>query len=236
MKRRMWVPVLSSGILGLGLLLAGCGPKPQTRIGLFLDINPNSLEQVDKDGMRISVKAITLENYSSFPGIFTDLAAEAPSGPTKIRWIDVNVPAFELSLWNNTGHIVKFSRAVIKLQDDHGIIYEPSTKTDLEAMVDARARTLAEDRVMIDISAAKGRIRALKMADQDLELLPGITEKVYSTFNYRGEPATFLAGKRYLKLMLYEIPVATNDAGEVTKTTNFEFMYDMHARTIGVTR
>ena len=236
MKRRMWAPVLSLGILGLGVLLASCGPKPQTRTGLFLDINQNSLEQVDKDGLRISVKAITLENCSSFPAIFTKLAAQAPPGPTTTPWVDVNVPAFELSLLNNTGHVLRFTRAVIKLQDDHGTIYEPSTKADLEAMVDAHARKLAEGQVTIDIAAARGRIKALKMADQDLELLPGITEKVYSTFNYPEEPATFLAKRSSLKLMLYEIPVATDDAGEVTKTANFEFMYDIHARTVGATR
>lgn len=236
MKRRMWVPVLSLGILGLGVLLVDCGPKPKTRTGLFLDINPNSLEQVDKDGIRISVKPITLENYSSFPGILTHLAAEAPAGPTTTPWVDVNVPAFELTILNNTGHVLKCSRAVIKLQDDRGIIYQPSTKTDLEARVDAHAQKLAEDQVRIDIAAAKGRIKALKMADQDLELLPAITEKVYATFNYPEEPTTFLTGRRYLKLVLFEIPVATNDAGEVTKTTNFEFMYDIHARTVGATR
>lgn len=234
MNRRRLASGLSVGVLGLGLFLVGCGPKPKPVMGFFLDINKDSLEQVEKDGIRISVKAITMENYSDFPRIFTSLAAETPEGPTTVPWIDVNIPAFELTISNNTGHVLKLSRAVIKLQDDLGTLYDPSTKTDLEAMADAHAQLLAGRQVRIDLPAAKGRIKALKLADQGLELLPGIPEKVFSTFNYPEEPGSFLAGRSSLKLMLYEIPVLTNDAGEVTKTTNFEFIYDIHTRAVGV--
>ncbi len=236
MKHGVLVSRLSVGILGLGLLLAGCGPKPKPRMGFFLDIRKNTLEQIDKDGVRISVKPITMENYTSFPRTFTNLAAEGPGGSTTTPWTDVNIPAFELTVLNNTSHVLKLSKAVIKLQDDRGIIYEPSTKADLDAMADARAKALAGEQVKVDIPAAKARILALKLVDQNLELLPGIAEKVYSTFNYPEEPSTFLAGRSSLKLMLYEIPVLTDEAGEVTRTTNFEFTYDIHTRAVGATK
>ena len=236
MKHGMWVPMLALGILGLGSLLMGCGPKPTTRTGLFLDINPNSLEQVDRDGIRISVKVITLENYSSFPKVYTALAAEDLTTPTKIPWFDINIPAFELTILNSTGHVLKLTRAVVKLQDDRGIIYEPSTRIGLDAMVDTRAQKLAADQVRIDIAEARGRIKTLKLLDSDLELLPEITEAVYVAFDYPEEPATFLAGTHSLKLMLYEIPVMTDEAGEVTRTANFEFLYDVSIRAIGAAR
>lgn len=224
------------GILGLGVILAGCGSRPTPRTGLFLDISPNSLEQVDKDGIRMGVKAITMENSSSFPAVSTDLPAQTPTGPTTIPWVDLNIPAFELTILNTTGHILKLTKAVIRLQDDHGAIYEPSTKPDLENVVEARARKLAADQVTIDTAAAKGRISTLQLVDQDLALLPGISARAYVTFNYPDEAETFLAGRSTLKLMLYEIPVVTNEAGEVTRTANFEFMYDIHTRAIGATR
>ena len=236
MKHGMWVSMLALGILGLGSLHMGCGPKPTTRTGLFLDINPNSLEQVDRDGIRISVKAITLENYTSFPKVYTALAAEALTGPTTIPWIDVNIPAFELTILNSTGHVLKLTRAVVKLQDDRGVIYEPSTKTGLAAMVDTRALKLAADQVRIDLPEARGRIKTLKLLDPDLVLLPEITEVVYVTFDYPEEPATFLAKTHSLRLMLYEIPVMTDEAGEVTRTANFEFLYDVSTRAIGAAR
>ena len=236
MKHGYSALVAALGILGLGLSLVGCAARPATRVGLFLDIDENSRERIDQGGMQVSVRAITQENYSSFPGILTDLAAETPDGPTTIPWIDVNLPAFELTILNNTGHVVTFDRAVIKLQDDHQTIYQPSTKPDLEATVDDRARELASGQVNIDAAVAKSRVRALKLAGPDLQLLPGIAKTAYCTFNYPSEPATFLTGKSYLKLMLFEIPVATNGAGDVTETTSFEFQYDIHARTVEVTR
>ena len=236
MKHRALASRLFVVFLGLGFLLAGCGPKPKPRMGFFLDISKNSLEQIDKDGVRISVKPITMENYISFSRIFTNLGAEGPTGSTTTPWIDVNIPAFELTVLNNTGHVLKLSKTVIKVQDDLGTIYESSTKADLEAMTDARAQKLADEQVKIDISAAKARIKALKLADQNLELLPGIAEKVYATFNYPVEPSAFLAGKSFLKLMLYEVPVLTDEAGEVTRTTNFEFVYDIHTRAVGAAR
>lgn len=225
--------VLSVTLLALSLV--GCAAKPKTRLGYFLNINPNSQEQVDKDGIRISVKSITLENYSSFPRIFTNLAAQTPTGPTTLPWVDLNLPAYELTILNDTGHILRFSRSVIRLQDDLGNSYEAAMKADLEDMVDAYAQQFAARQMTIDIPTAKGRIKALKILDQNLELLPGLTEKVYATFNYPQEAAQFLSGKSYLKLMLYEIPVETNDAGEVQKTTNIEFIHDVEARTVGAT-
>ena len=236
MKHGMWVPMLALGILGLGSHLTGCGPKPTPRTGLFLDINPNSLEQVDRDGVRISVKAITLENYSSFPKVYTALAAETPTGPTTIPWIDISIPAFELTILNSTAHVLKLTRTVVKLQDDRGTIYEPSTRIGLDAMVDTRAQKLAADQVRIDIAEARGRIKTLKLLDPDLELLPEIAEVVYVAFDYPEEPATFLEGKHSLRLMLYEIPVMTDEAGEVTRTANFEFLYDVSTRAIGGAR
>jgi len=152
-------------------------------------------------------------------------------------FVVLDLPAFEVTITNNTGHIIRFSKAVIKLQDDAGEMTDQKMKSDLEAGVGTAYQNWKQQNMLIeDLNPVYQKIKALKVLDRNTELLPNMTEKAYISFvlpfNTMKEYESFLSSKQYLKIMLYEIPVEMNEAGETQKTTNFEFIFDVVAETI----
>jgi hypothetical protein len=87
----------------------------------------------------------------------------------------------------------------------------------------------------IDPAEINAVTRSLKIVDRNYESLPGLTEKRFLVFDssipiaQRNAQtyAQFFSRMQYLKVMLYDIPVLTDDAGNVKKTAKFEFIYDV---------
>src|SRR6266852_5819459 len=128
-----YILLLGSAVVVGALSFDGCGTTAQApRTAYYLDINSSSKADIDKEGLQVSIKPITFESYTSFPKIYTTTTYSDPNGKTgDFPFVLVNLPAFEFSITNSTGHILKFSRAAMKLQDNNGETYDAMMKADL---------------------------------------------------------------------------------------------------------
>lgn len=221
------------------LIFQGCGTTAQApRTAYFVDINSSSKTVVEKDGLKVSIRSITFENYSSFPKIYTITTYTSTDnpGPVPLPFVLVALPAFEISITNTTGHILKFSRAVMKLQDNNGESYDVMLKNDLNANIASYVQNQLAQGIFVNQLPLTSQVNTMKIVDQNFEILPNFTEKGYLVFNIQQNSLkdyeTFLSTKQYLKVLMYEIPTETDDAGIVKKTTNFEFIFDISAKTI----
>ena len=207
------------------------------RTAYFLNIHENSQREIKKDGLTVRIEPITWENYTHFPNVYDAVSYTTREGQQGwFNYYYVNMPAFELTMTNETGHILMFDRLAMKLQDEFGEVADALTQFDLIDFVDFEHK---EDKAQGNFWKAaplKSKIRRLKLVDRNFELVPNITERGYISFNIEKLNAygynNYLAARKYLKILLYEIPVKTDSAGTITKTTNFEFLYDTEARKI----
>lgn len=226
-------------ISATAILLYSCASVPKVVTNYYLNPNKNSSVVIDRDGLSIEVKPITMENYKKFPKIFTPSYSyrEIKSGDQLMGgdFLLLSPPAFELTITNTTGHTIAFSKASIKLQDDAGERYDVSMKSDILDELDNYQSTFTAAGYSFDLIPIKTKIKTLKIIDRNFEILHGTTEKGYLTFNLGIQKPrdyeNFLVAKNYLKVMLYELPIKTDEAGNITKTTNFDFIFDVSAKT-----
>lgn len=226
-------------IIMISVFLIGCAvAPPQPKTVYELVSGPDSPTSLDKDGLLIEVKPIGLQNYANFPKVYTTTDYATADGKTKgvMNYIVLDIPAFEFSITNNTGHVIRFSKATLKMQDNNGEMYDAKMKSDINDMIDIFAQSYKAQGVVINTLPLKTKVQSIKIIDRNFELLPNITEKGYFCPNLAlasiAATEKFLAERQYLKVLLYEIPTLTDEAGEVKKTTNFEFTFNITSKTI----
>lgn len=231
------------------LTIIVCAPVTKQMIKFSLTLNKEASSTEEKDNLIIRVKPILRDNFKLFPKVFTKsvygFVPERIDIPTK-DLILFNLPAFELTITNNTGHVIKFNRVVSKLQDDTGETYDIMLKSDIMDAIDNYSQMWVSKGggKMLNPAPLKAKAKSLKIIDNNFELLPGFTSKGYLVFNFGYDFLTksnfdmyyenFLSSKEYLKVLLFEIPVEMDEAGITKKTTNFTFIYNVKAETITV--
>lgn len=118
---------------------------------------------------------------------------------------------FQLAVTNDTDHIIRMNRTVIRYFDPAGNQFEPLSKDDL--MSDFMDAALAcPSHVKLS-----NRFKRIKLLDGSTEILPKTTVTGWVAFR-----PDSLEIPGMWKFSLYEVPVATDEAGKVTKTTNFD--------------
>lgn len=119
---------------------------------------------------------------------------------------------FQVAVTNNTDHVVRLNGVVIRFFDPAGNQFEPMSKDDVGA-------EYSSGRGACLVQAAQGasQIKSIKLVDRNAELLPNTTITGWIAFK-----PDKLQIPGVWKLSVYEVPVATDDAGKVTKTTKFE--------------
>jgi hypothetical protein len=117
---------------------------------------------------------------------------------------------FDVTLTNNTDHVLRLNRTVIRLFDPAGTQYEPLGIDELQAMLLA-ARPCPSTQQLLP------QLKVLKLYNRNVEVVPKTSFTGYVIF----KPASVnIAGT--WKVALYEIPAKTDQAGKTTKTTGFE--------------
>jgi len=117
----------------------------------------------------------------------------------------------KVSLENSTDHVIRLDHAVVKLIDPASNTHELLSKDDVVALLRASrsCRTTA---------TAADQLQVVKFFQRQTEILPGSSYSAWLAFNPRQTsliPGTW-------KTSLYEVPIETDQAGAVTKTTRFE--------------
>ncbi len=224
------------------LSIIGSAPTPKQITKFSLNLNKSSSSGEAQDRLTARIRPVLMENIKQFPSLYTYTQYGYRKGDyghrSDVEWIICPVPAFELTITNNTGHVIKFNRAAIKLQDDSGELYDCMMKNDLIEYNKNTAQAYEAGGRYWSLAPVFSKIKSLKIIDNNFELLPGFTQKGYLIFNIPvytyNSYATFLSSKEYLKVLLFEIPVEMDQAGYTKKTTNFTFVYNVKANTVTV--
>ncbi len=235
-NRRSRAPFLA--VLAALPLAGGC-PKPPMMTTLpaptFMVHDQAELTQ---DGMTIAIAPITETSQKRFPQVYKtfdvmvesqDTMGKVVQVPGRVAGAVVPLPAFQVRIANNTGHVVRFTTAVIRLQDNTGKSYPTfASKDELLSWVDAGvAETGGSPQLAEQIH---GAVNNLQLLGRNIELLKGDEWSGYLAFNLdtptAGKLRAFMNATERLTLRIAEVPTETDDAGAVTKTTEFTFNLD----------
>ncbi|TAK04027.1 hypothetical protein EPO34_02620 [Patescibacteria group bacterium] len=117
-----------------------------------------------------------------------------------------------VTVTNTSDHVVRMTTGVFKLFDPANNANDAMTKDDIVASIEG-ARSCA------NTAEATAKARNIKLFDRAVELVPNSSFSGWIVFKVAPEimstPGTW-------KVALYELPIAVDDAGKVTKTTRFE--------------
>lgn len=206
----------SAIIIGM-VAMVGCGPSIRT--STRLDWKP-----YDANEYRQSKDGIVVENreVKELPAQFfaTGQACNASGVPLTNQQGEPVMERFSIArqgqLWfqlaitNENEHVVRLNSVVIRTFDPAGNQIEPTSKEDAIA-------TLQANRPCPSTLQAGAGFRLLKFIDRNVELLPGTTTTGWLLMQ---PPSIQLPGT--WKLALYDVPTATDPAGNITRKTRFE--------------
>lgn len=223
----------------LVLFTIGCASTPRQVTMFSLNLNKEISSPETQKDVSIRILPVTWDNIERFPQITAQIPFRYESSgsyyPSTELWALIPMPAFEVTIINNTKHVLRLNNAVIKLQDGVDDVYDVAYKEDIKARAESIAYQDSVNRgIYWDLATIKSRISAAPLLTQNSELLPGITKKAYVSFNIPVGYRDFMAGKSYLKVLFFEIPVETDKAGSTTETVNYTFYYDITANTVTV--
>jgi hypothetical protein len=129
---------------------------------------------------------------------------------------------------NHTGHVVRFTRTIFQLTDNTGRRWAPFASTEEffswnEADFPPAIATNPQVR-----SRLRSAVSSLQVLSRSTELLNGDEWSGYLVFNttQTREYEEFMSTIERLTLRLAEVPIETNQAGEVSRTTEFSFHFD----------
>lgn len=208
---RMWMAIAA------GLLLLGCGPVTSTQTRIEMKHFDEKESRQEKDGLIVEDKQL-----KEFPDSFyVQLQACNDNGSLQIQGgepvvekVGLMSPGqmwYNLAISNNTEHVLRFNAAVVRLFDPAGNETEPMTKDDIFSALQAR-------RPCSTTAQAQSKVNLMKLFDRShAELLPGSTLTTWLAFR---PPSVTVPG--IWKLAFYEVPVAVDESGKVTKRTRFE--------------
>lgn len=117
---------------------------------------------------------------------------------------------FQITITNNTDHVVRLNRAVFRLFDPSGNQYEPLSVDEMQAMMSARRPCPSTQQIL-------PHYKIVKFYNRNVEIVPRSSFTGYVVFL---PPAINVAGT--WKLGVFDIPSKTDESGKVIKTTNFE--------------
>jgi hypothetical protein len=147
------------------------------------------------------------------------------------------LPAFEVSITNNTKHVIKFSNATLAMEDSNGNLFDVISKQDLPSYLQETIRMhTSRSRIPRDASIDNrdqlyADQKRVKLIDNNFKVLPGRTTKGYLVFNYGRYTIkdfnSFVFAQQNLNVQLFELPIKVDKAANVLETTSFSFVFDI---------
>ena len=232
--------------------ISGCFLKPKPPVYAKLpvpSIQVHDDEAMSQDGLDVTVTPISVDNVKGFPQIEKTFAwnkttPNASGGAAQTTGMTAKViilpmPAFQVRIANNTGHIVRLTTAVFRLENNVGKKWQTFSSTEelsawkmAELGADPNIGPDALQQLAVQVQAALG---GLQLLTRSVELLRGDEWIGYLVFNFGGVSwADLMNNTERFTLRLAEIPVETDDAGAVSKTTEFTFVLDKASAEVDV--
>lgn len=235
-----------------GVLVLGCAPpKPPIEMDLpTAALQVHDQPEITKDGLTVSVTVIGPSNYRSFPQIFKKTSwTSSETNPLNGREYQVErtgtaflipTPNFQVRIANHTGHVVKFTQVVFRLQDNAGQSYQIfGGASELVALQNLLWSTaIGPDAAAAVMPKLTPAINQLQLLNRNLELLNGDEWTGYLVFNMNLNSSqdydNMLARTERLTLRMAEVPIEMNEAGGVKRTTEFTFVLDKVVKSMKV--
>lgn len=223
----------------LAFALSGCvtnSPRPVIQqVTYNIKINELSREEYFIEDIGISLKPILLERAKNTESLFATYRYWNPNNPRQNgvgKNIMISLPAFEVQVTNTSGHAASFQKTSVRLIDDVGNSYQAQLKQDIIELVDQQLNSVQSRGWAIERSVAQSNARSLKLFDKNYESIPGIVEKRILAFdinNAANENAyrQILHNSKYLRVIMHNVPVKFDQAGNITKVSKFEYIFDV---------
>ena len=240
--------ITSALVLGSAAACVMAGAKPPVLTTLPVPtLQVHDQAEVTQDGIIVTVTPIGKANASAFPLVYktADVTVAVddvdifgtPNGKKvpkhmRLQGTIVPLPAFHVRIVNDTGHVIRLTQSVFRLEDNTGKKYPSYAGTDeLSAWYAAVTRASTPDGALADeiLRQTASGINALVLLNRTTELLEGDEWSGFLVFNVGSDPNAYqsiMATVERFKLRLAEIPVETDDAGKATRTTEFTFTID----------
>ena len=182
-----------TGVLG-GLGMACAPPKPFTTTLVLPSLKVHDDSEVTKDNITISVTPIFDDNAQDHPDIFKrvaytgtrkDALGKVETYRAEAATTIIPSPNFKVRIANHTGHVIKFTQTVFRLQDDKGKTYQLYGGTSditawMEGVWSSNFGPQVAVAVMPQLTAA---ISSLSLLNRNVELLNGDEWSGYLVFN-----------------------------------------------------
>ncbi len=230
--------------------------KTRTVSVISMDLDKNESTPTTQDGITITVNAIHPDNIERYASLLKKVHYQwyryysngkhvlNSDGTYAVRQGTLNMnllayPTFEVKITNSTKHVLRFSKAVIAVEDSNGNTYDALVKSDLNDYLkqNIHAQLDYSDKYKLndgEDSSLMSQMRSIRLLDNNLKVLPGKTVKAYVAVNYgkytTKEAREFLIGQEKISLGIYEVPSQVDKAGDPTKTTNFNFVFDVNVK------
>lgn len=238
------------GAVAATLLTVSCAhrppPTPVTATLPRASLRVHDEPEVTHDGITLAITPVTAENVRRFPQLtrhvtWTETVLGRRGLPMQVtRSFDVGLtpaPSFQVHIVNHTGHVVRFTTSIFRLQDDLSRTYQLfGGAAELTAWVQAQPNMAARPDIMAQASSAAALV---PLMNRNTELLNGDDWSGFLVFNlgvsgYHDGVALLDQVNRWT-LRIAEVPVDTNEAGVASRTTEFHFVIDRTLVPVSVT-
>jgi len=241
-------------LIGCGVLTA-CGPAPKPIVTTIQvpSFRVHDEPEQTKQGLTVSIRPITDDVVRSIPQIYKTVLYKAvrprknlfgipdstlPPEEVQVRaeLSIIPLPAFQVRIANHTGHALRCTQAVFRLDDGVGRHYPLFASTaELVAWLENIWTTAIKDGTGPEVAqqvmpGLKAAVNALPLLNRNVDLLNGDEWSGYLSFNMNvtteQDYHNFMTNTERLTLRLAEMPVGMSDAGQVTNTAEFTFVVD----------
>jgi hypothetical protein len=218
MKRSALVPLVFSS-----LLLLSCSSAPKiTKVTSLVPLSEADTK-VTKNGVTIEVIPLSVTTVGAYPQLSTTatvmekalFASEPKADKKPFPCVLPGVP-FAIKVSNNTGHILKMAGSDIGLTVS-GVDVRKMSKEDVLQWWAAWFPNHYEHQRVVPTEIVS-TVKQLVYWDESLKVLPGKQVVCFATFN-----TGLKEGIDQASLAVYDLVTKSDQAGNPTERTNFEF-------------
>lgn len=186
--------------------------------------------EITRDGLRIELTPVTYENVRQYPQIYRRFQV----GGAVVERPVVPLPAFRARVSNNTGHVLRFTGAIFRAQDESGHSYPPYVdRAELQSWASTSLsgdpRTSEMQTLLLANSAARAAVETAPLLTRGVELLNGDEWSGFLVFNWghvsQNDAIIFMASTERILVRLAEVPTELNEAGVVSRTAEFQYRF-----------
>jgi hypothetical protein len=148
------------------------------------------------------------------------------------KTILISLPAFEIQVTNSSTHAISFQKVAVRMVDDAGNSYPAFMKQDVMGFIEQEINALENHGFIVNKTSAIEAARSLRLFDKNYESLPNLAEKRILAFDFgTGTDLTSyyqrFKNSKYVRVILFDVPVKFDEAGNISKVAKFEYTFDI---------